>query len=133
MLNDEGLQPYRLGAGNYTLDAPLKGVIDLMKICRGAIILGYPQYEVATTIKKGGELEQQAMLAFPTPWNQIEATLAYAKDLPVLIVAHEGVAGGVFDTGVTGQYVLKKNLRKDKWYNDEEFRGVFMTWRSWLK
>lgn len=133
LLISDGLQPYRLGAGSYTLDAPLKGVIDLMDICKGAIVLGYPKYEISASIRKGGESERQIMLAFPTPWNQIEATLAYVKHLPVLIVAHEGVTGGVFDPGVTGQYVLKKNLKREHWYNDEEFQGVFVVWRSRLK
>lgn len=29
------LVPCRLGAGNYTLDAPLAGVIDLVRKCKG--------------------------------------------------------------------------------------------------
>jgi len=42
-LKRAGFNPVRLGVNNYTLDAPLRGVIELMKTCQGAIILGYPQ------------------------------------------------------------------------------------------
>lgn len=51
-LKRSGLCLRRLGGDRYTLDAPLKGVMDLMKVCRGAIILGYPQYEMVGSILK---------------------------------------------------------------------------------
>lgn len=129
-LKHAGFNPVRLGANNYTLDAPLRGVIDLMKTCQGAIILGYPQYELNAYISKGGRNISGVKFTSPTPWNQIEATLAYKDRIPVFIIAHNGIVGGVFDRGVTGEYVLNLNLKKNEWYKDQEFQGVFSAWKN---
>lgn len=72
-------------------------------------------------------------MVFPTPWDQIEATLAFKARLPVLVVANNGVAGGVFDRGVTGEYVLTMDLKKKYWYKDKDFLGVFKEWKSHIK
>ena len=132
-LKRAGFNPVRLGANNYTLDAPLRGVIELMKTCQGAIIFGYPQYELNAHISKGGRIIpdiKDIKFTMPTPWNQIEATLAYKDEIPVFIIAHNGVTGGVFDHGVTGEYVLNLNLKKNEWYKDQEFQGVFSAWKN---
>lgn len=128
-----GFNPVRLGANKYTLDAPLRGVIELMKTCQGAIILGYPQYELNAHISKGGRIIpniKDIKFTIPTPWNQIEATLAYKDRIPVLIIAHNDIVGGVFDHGVTGEYVLNLNLKKNEWYKDQAFQGVLFAWKN---
>lgn len=118
----KGFRIHRLGADQYTMDAPLKGVMDLMKTCRAAIILGYPQYEVRATLSKAA-----------TPWNQIEATLAFKQCIPVLVIAHNCVSGGVFDYGVIGEYVHTVNLNMKDWYRKKDFKGVFKEWKKRIK
>ena len=71
-LSRKGFRIHRLGADKYTVDAPLKGVMDLMKTCRAVIILGYPQYEVRSTLSKAATPEQEISSVFPTP-NTMES------------------------------------------------------------
>lgn len=123
----------RLGPDQYRLKAPLKGVMALMKTCRGAIILGYPQYEVRAVLSRPATAKEQISAVFPTPWNQIEATLAFKQRIPVLVIAHEGVAGGVFDFGITGEYVHKTSLCAKGWYKTKDFGGVFQEWHKQIK
>ncbi len=124
---------YRLGADLYTMDAPLKGVMNLMKTCRAAVILGYPQYEVTATLSKAATAQQEVSAVFPTPWNQIEATLAFKQRIPVLVIAHEGVSGGVFDYGVTGEHVHTTNLSMKDWFKKKDFQGVFQEWQKRIR
>jgi hypothetical protein len=128
-----GLRPCRLGRNNYTLDAPLVGVIDLMAKCDGAIVLGYPQYSFSAIVAKAGTPQKEILISLPTPWNHIEATLAFRNELPVLLVAHEGISTGVFDYGVTGKYVLTANLSQKDWFKTREFQGIFSEWRGRLR
>lgn len=132
-LSRKGFRVHRLGAEQYTMDAPLKGVMDLMKTCRAAIILGYPQYEVSAALSKAARPEQVVSAVFPTPWNQIEATLAFKQNMPVLVIAHDGVSGGVFDKGVTGEYVHTTNLSIKDWYKKKDFQGLFQEWQKRIK
>lgn len=132
-LSRKGYSVCRLGSDQYTMDAPLKGVMDLMKTCRAAIVLGYPQYEVTAALSKAASPQQRLSAVFPTPWNQIEATLAFKQRIPVLVVAHEGVSGGVFDYGVTGEYVHTTNLGVKDWHKKKDFQGVFQEWQKRIK
>jgi hypothetical protein len=120
----------RLGESDYSNKAPLKAVIDLMRQCKGAIILGYPQHEVTYSLTKGRKKVNKHSILLPTPWNQIEGTLAYKQKLPVLVVAQNGVEGGLFDYGVTGEFVYKTNLSSDKWFKNKEFLGIFQDWKN---
>ncbi len=132
-LSRAGYRPRRLGADEYPIDAPLTGVMELMKKCKAAIILGYPQYEVRAVLSKAARPREQISAVFPTPWNQIEATLAFKQRRPVLVIAHEGVLGGIFDYGVTGEYVHTTKLNRKDWHRDKGFQCVFQEWKRRIK
>lgn len=126
----EGFSPRRLGKSDYSLKAPLVAVMELMEQCKGAIILGYPHHEVLYSLTKGGEVINEHGILLPTPWNQIEGTLAYKNGIPVLVIAQEEVEGGLFDYGVTGEFVHKSDLSSDKWFKSVEFLGIFQDWKK---
>ena len=132
-LSRAGYQTHRLGADQYTMDSPLAGVMKLMKTCQAAIILGYPQYEVTASLSKARKPQQQISAVFPTPWNQIEATLAFKQRIPVLVIAHDRVSGGIFDYGVTGEYVHTTKLNRKDWYKENGFQGIFQEWKKRIK
>ena len=124
-LNGHGFHPVRLGGSSYSTKAPLQAVIDLMKKCDGAIILGYPKQEVSA---KG--FGSDISITLPTPWNQIEGALSYALKKPALVVAHNGIGGGVFDYGITGEFVYKGDLTKTGWFKVAAFTGAFNDWKK---
>lgn len=126
----EGLSPRRLGSTDYSLDAPLQAIIRIMDECMGAIIMGYPQVEIFYHIRRSDSITQEPTLLFPTPWNQIEGSLAYGAKLPVLVVAHPGIGGGIFDHGVTGQFVLTEDLSDKAWFQKPPFQHVFREWKN---
>ena len=95
--------PRRLGKTDYSVQSPLAAVIDLMDRCEDAIVLGYPYHETSYSMTKCGNMVDERMAYVPTPWNQIEGTLAYRKGIPVLVVAQKAVEGGLFDIAVTGE------------------------------
>ncbi len=126
----DGFSPKRLGKSDYSLKAPLVAVMNLMEQCKGAIILGYPHHEVTYSMKKGEETLNEHRIILPTPWNQIEGALAYKKEIPVLVIAQDEVEGGLFDYGVTGEFIHKTDLNSDKWFKSKEFMGIFRDWKS---
>src|SRR5690242_11371801 len=89
LLHAMGVTPRTLGTTDYPSKAPLDEVIDLLDACAGAVILGYPQIRVAGGFVKDKPVTEELLL--PTEWNHIEAGLAYARGLPLLVVHHEGV------------------------------------------
>lgn len=132
-LQQDGIVPRRLGSTDYPFESPLQGVIDLMEQCGGAIILGYPQIEMYQHVRRNTKITIEPAMMFPTPWNQIEGALAFGIKLPVLVVAHPEVQGGIFDYGVTGKYVLSLDLSKRRWHETGSFQQLYSQWKQFLQ
>lgn len=132
-LKEKEIKPRRLGSSDYSRKAPLIAVMEIIEDCKGAIILGYPQFEFYNASKKADSILSESSLLFPTPWNQIEAVLAYKKRIPVLVISQNGIDGGIFDYGITGEFVLKTDLSSKNWYKENVFRGIFNDWYKDIK
>src|SRR6266568_6026177 len=103
-----GLEWRSLGQTDYPNQFPLREVLTLAKHCSGGLILGFSQFVTRSgTWKEGTPYKdvQRGPVAFPTPWNHIEAGILYALGLPLLVFREEHVSGGVFDPGVTDLFV----------------------------
>jgi hypothetical protein len=128
------LNPRTLGASDYPSKTPLDEVISLMSLCSGAIILGYPQIYV-----EKGMLKDQAIPTpntqpyfLPTEWNHIEAGLAHARGLPLLVIHHRGVRRGIFDRGAISNFIYERDLTDASWPLHEDINGAFAKWKSEL-
>jgi len=69
-------------------------------------------------------------VAFPTPWNQLEAGILFALDVPLLVFRDHNVSGGIFDNGVTDLFIHsipKAELTKE---NQKAFREVIRRWST---
>src|SRR5262245_48271709 len=129
LLDVLGLVPRTLGVSDYPAKGPLDEVIDLLGECRGMIVLGYPQLLVTTGTVKGSPV---ADLQLATEWNHIEAGLAYARSLPLLVIHHLGVKRGIFDRGTLNSFVYERDLTKPGWSLAPDVRGALTKWTSHL-
>lgn len=105
-----GLEPRTLGRSDYPTDLPLKEVLVLATRCSGGLILGFSQFSATEgTHYPNCAIETPASppVAFPTPWNQLEAGVLFALRVPLLVFREDGISGGVFDPGVTDNFVQK--------------------------
>lgn len=122
-----GLNPRTIGVTDYPNHAPLDEVITLMGKCSGAIILGYPQIEVATGFLKDKGIKS---VLLPTEWNHIEAGLAYAQRLPLLVIHHFGVERGVFEHGALNCFIHKTDFSNPSWPLDGAILGAIKAWKD---
>jgi len=127
-LDSHDLRPRTLGSTDYPAASPLDEVISLMARCRGAIILGYPQLEIVTGRVKGVDLDTPLVL--PTEWNHIEAGLAYASGLPLLLIHHSGITRGIFDRGAINRFVHEVDLEAHDWVLSPPVAGALKTWKA---
>lgn len=121
------LNPRTLGTTDYPTKSPLDDVIALLDQCSGAVILGYPQIRVsAGTIK--AETVHNALLA--TEWNHIEAGLAYARHLPLLVIHHLGIVRGIFDRGAINSFIYERDLTVPQWPLSRDISGSIAKWKA---
>jgi hypothetical protein len=132
LLISRGLTMRTIGTTDFPNVAPMRAVEQVMRECRGAIILGFPQIFLITGIMKPGT-NQQVNISnkkIPTQWNHIEASVAYMLKLPMLIIRDEKIDGGIFDVGTTGHFLHTFDLSKQNWLSDQKFLQPFNDWHS---
>jgi hypothetical protein len=126
-LDSHDIKPRTLGSTDYPTDSPLDEVINIMDECKGVIILGYPQIYLASGKIKGRE---NIDILLPTEWNHIEATLAYVKKKPLLIIHHKGITRGIFEHGAISKFIYEKDLSKQNWFLSENIKGALKKWKA---
>jgi len=145
VIKTRGLEISSLGSKQYSNKAPLLAVLELMNDCEGAVILGLKQLEVKQCIEKPGTDNpntDKKDFYLPTAWNHLEAGIAFALGLPLLIIREKGVEGGIFDVGVTDKFIHQIDLSVEnkleqqidhqikKYFESEMFLQPFNEWHE---
>lgn len=128
-----GLEWRSIGRTDYPHTFPLREVYLLAKHCSGGLILGFSQFQTSSGIWKKGtpdEAKQKKAMAFPTPWNQLEAGVLFSLHRPLLVFRDTGVNGGVFDNGVTDLFVHEMPPRRLNSQQRKALREVFGKWAA---
>ncbi|MBB5395693.1 hypothetical protein [Mucilaginibacter sp. AK015] len=131
LLKSHELNPRTIGTTDYPNKSPMDAVIDLLNECEGAIILGYPQINIVSGKIKDHKIDKALELS--TEWNHIEAGIAHALGLPLLIIHHDTVSRGIFDLGVLNYFLYKKDFCDGTWGISPEITGALNKWKSVLK
>jgi hypothetical protein len=110
---------------------PLKDVEYRMKRCYGAVVLAFERTRIELGVSRPGAKSETELkdVRLPTVWNQIEAAMAYARGLPLLVLVEHGLQDeGMLESRYDWR-VKWVNLQ-DPIVNDPEFLGMFEDWRS---
>lgn len=130
ILKERDLRPRTLGKTDYPNIAPIGAVAEVMNGCHGAVILGLKQMRVIEGLaKEGTEEEKQIENHFlPTPWNHIEAGMAFGLKLPVLIIRERGIQEGVFEPSNSDRFIHEVALPEQGWLTSDNFLQPLNNW-----
>ncbi len=130
-LRGEGLTPHTVGRNTFSSDAPLKAVTELLKTCSGAVVIALERSYFSSGISKRGGPSQTVLseVKLPTPWNQIEAAMAYSASLPLLVIVEDGIQQeGLLEKGYDW-YVQQVSLQAVS-LTTAEFNGILYSWKQ---
>jgi hypothetical protein len=132
-LRAEGLVPQTVGRNVFTADSPFLAVNELMDKCRGVVIIALERLHIESGVEKGGGPGEVPLRSVKicTPWNHIEASLGYARRLPLLVIVQEGVRADGFLERTLGRNVQTVTLDKAS-LNSPSFNGVLASWKEKL-
>ncbi|NIR45735.1 MAG: hypothetical protein GWN08_16250, partial [Gemmatimonadetes bacterium] len=84
----------------------------VMTGCSGAVILGFRELEIRDAVWRLGTEEARDLegIALPTAWNHVEAGMAAMAGLPILVLAEQGVVGGLFELEDVEHIVMNLDL-----------------------
>jgi hypothetical protein len=130
-LRSEGLVPHTVGRNTFSSDAPLKAVTELMNKCSGAVVIALERSYFPSGISKPGGPNQSPLqeIRLPTPWNHIEAAMAYSRGLPLLVIVEAGLRHeGLLEKGYDW-YVQEVSLSPAA-LATPQFNGVLNSWKQ---
>jgi hypothetical protein len=130
MLKTVELSPRIMYENEWSHEQPLKAIKNLMRTCDGIVVIAFTR----TRFEKGIEFKKDKItpmenIALPTPWNHIEASIAYSYGLPLLVVAEKGLkAEGVIEDGYDWRvYWTEMDPEVIK---AESFKGFLQSWKN---
>lgn len=129
-LRSEGLVPHTVGRNTFSSDAPLRTVVELLDRCSGTVVIALERMYFESGLEKRGGPKQSPLLdvRLPTPWNQIEAAMAYSRGHPLLVIVESGLkTEGLLERG-NDWYVQWVNLDAAA-LSTTEFNGVLASWK----
>jgi hypothetical protein len=118
LLRREGLTVERLPREDYPPSDAFSEIYRRLTGCSGAVVFGMFPADSADDGPVRGV----------TPWTHLEAGMAYACNLPLLIVREPGVDYGAFDDAVAGHRTYLLDL-VDRW-EDDAVLGALRPWLS---
>jgi hypothetical protein len=130
-LRAEGLMPHTVGRNTFSSDAPLKTATDLLDRCSGTVVIALERmYFSAGAEKRGGPKEiPLADIKLPTPWNQIEAAMAYTRGHPLLVIVENGIKSeGLLERG--NDWYVQSVKPEAASLNSPEFNGILASWKQ---
>ncbi len=129
-LRSEGLVPHTVGRNTFSSDAPLKTVSDLLDKCSGTVVIALERSYFASGMEKRGGPKEVALTAvkLPTPWNQIEAAMSYARGLPLMVIVEAGLKSeGLLERGY--DWYVQWVKPEPAALSSNEFNGVLASWK----
>jgi hypothetical protein len=130
-LRGEGLIPHTVGRNTFSADAPLKTVTELMDTCAGTVVIALERtYFPSGVEKRGGACAASlAEVRYPTPWNQIEAAMAFSRGHPLMVIVERGLRSeGLLERG--NQWYVQSVEPIPSSMTSLEFNGVLASWKE---
>jgi hypothetical protein len=130
-LRAEGLMPHTVGRNTFSSDAPLRAVTELMGRCSGAVVIALERKYFPNGVEKRGGSNESVLsdIRLPTPWNQIEAAMAYSKGLPLMVIVERGLhCEGLLEP--TNEWYVQQVPLTDSALSTAQFNGVLASWKQ---
>jgi hypothetical protein len=92
-LEFHGCTPQTVGHDEHSVRQPIFHARELIAACEGAVVIAFERVRIIEGIDKPG-LDPPNLLkneAHATVWNHLEAAMAYAQDVPILLIVQRGL------------------------------------------
>jgi hypothetical protein len=126
-----GLAPRQMEKNEWSAEQPLRGIKRVIDQCHGIVVIAFQRYQFpsGTERQKDGSEKQLTDIRITTVWNQIEAAMGYARGLPLLVIAEQGLhedglLEGRYDWKVYWTDFSPEHLRSDR------FIGYLESWKQ---
>lgn len=134
LLRQDHFVPQTVGRNIYSIKQPVRSVCDYIRDSHGAVIIAFERIRVHKGAEKPGSAHEEKLrdISLPTVWNQLEAAMAYANDLPILTLVERGLERqGMLSDRV--EWYAQEILLEPETLQSDEFIGVYSDWKNLVR
>lgn len=126
-----GLDPRIMNTNEWSHEQPLKAIKKIISDCDGLVIIAFTRthFPSGYEFRKDHTERELTDISLPTTWNHIEGALAYSLDMPILVIAENGLKSeGLIEQGYDWTvYWTDLNPEIARY---ESFRGFVTSWKA---
>lgn len=126
-----GVEFRSLSTDSYSRSAPFEQIAELLMSCRAALIVGLDRSHAYAVFERERSDRQKVYpdQYTPTPWNQIEGSMASALRLPIVILReHRLHKDGIFEAKSHRHHILDFDLQAESRGLSSELRQFLAGW-----
>jgi hypothetical protein len=129
LLRSCNIEPRVVNKTDYSTGNPLKDISRIMRECHGAIIVAYERTYFGTGLEKRKSAQERRIksVRYTTPWNQIEAAMAFALGLPIIVMMETGLLEEGLLEEKYDWYIERVPISAEAFSNDD-VRGRIEAW-----
>jgi hypothetical protein len=129
-LETAGLSPRQMGRNEWSSEQPLRAIKRVIEECEGGVVIAFCRYQFPAGVerKKDGGESPLSDVRLPTVWNQIEAAMAYTRNLPLLVIAEHGLRDDGLLEGRYDWKVFWTDFKPEHFWS-KEFVGFLNSWK----
>jgi hypothetical protein len=128
-LKSHGCTPITVGRNKYAVRQPAEAVRDCIGDCCGAVVIATERIRILEAIEYPNSTKETHISAesHPTIWNQMEAAMAYSKNMPILTFVQTGLKRQGMLSDRFEWAAIEDDLSPDI-LQTEKFRQIFDEW-----
>ena len=129
LLLEQGLVVDTIPRSEYPPSGQLSEVRRRISGCCGVVIFGFPK-QAKEHLPRSDTASASPIQhpSAPTPWNHMEASIAFALDLPLLVLSPAGLNQGIFDTSLSEPFLYHLPLESD--WSSVPAKALLSEWTS---
>jgi hypothetical protein len=133
-LRSHGCQPQTVGRNVYSIRQPVEAARELIAKCSGAVVIAFERTRILSALDKPGSADEQKLPqeSHPTVWNHLEAAMAYAQNVPLLIIVEQGLRRQGMLSDRLEWIAIETDLTPSL-LSMEQFQQIFREWLSLVK
>jgi hypothetical protein len=124
-----GCDPQTVGRSNFSAKQPILYARDLINSCDGFVVIAFERTRIIQGLDEPGGPNQRTINneSHPTVWNQLEAAMAYARNVPILSFVQIGLRRqGMLSDRL--EWFAQETDLKPEFLQTTQFEQTFQDW-----
>jgi hypothetical protein len=123
------VEPRAIDKTDFSTGNPLKDISRVMRECQGVIVVAFERTYVESGFEKRKSPLEKPLesVRYTTPWNQIEASMAFALGLPIIVMMERGLREEGLLEEKYDWYIERVDLSADA-LSDKNVQSRLMAW-----